>query len=207
VSIENVEAYRKSKSFHLICDQLGERDQFGRPGYWFKWGVLNAANFGVPQARRRLILIACKSGFLPELLQPEKWNGWHGAIEDLLADLPDSRLADWQIKKLPDALTSSMCGRHSAPQAFVMSSTEQRVDTSKLAHQPCFTLKANDRPPKAWLYEGRVVQLDIKCLARLQSFPDTYRFSGTKSIDGKGIGNSVCPSMMKKIAQNILGVN
>jgi len=272
VSIENVEAYRKSKSFHLICDQLG------KSGYWFTWKVLNAADFGVPQARRRLILTACKSGFLPEMPQPEKWIGWYNAIEDLLADLPDSKLADWQIKRLPDlikgsflteqtnprreatvrygsdpafTLASSMCARRSGVQAFLVHPTDQRTMPTIEGTEPAFTLTANesgnitkalliestgarsDRPlaileaeKPCWTLRamghdghwhkahalisegrGRVVQLDIKCLARLQSFPDTYRFSGTKSIDGKGIGNSVCPLMMKKIAENILGVN
>jgi len=241
VSIENVEAYRKSKSFYLICDQLGKRDQFGKSGYWFTWDVLNAADFGVPQARRRLILIACKSGFLPEMPQPEKWNGWYGAIEDLLADLPDSNLAKWQIEKLPDHLINSVLihptDQRTMPtiegtdpaftltanksgnitKALLIESTGARSDRPLAileAEKPCWTLRAMGHDghwhkAHALISEGRgrVVQLDIKCLARLQSFPDSYRFSGTKSIDGKGIGNSVCPLMMMKIAENILGVN
>jgi len=134
VSIENVEAYRKSKSFYLICDQLGKRDQFGKSGYWFTWDVLNAADFGVPQARRRLILIACKSGFLPEMPQPEQWNGWYGAIEDLLEDLPDSKLADWQIKRLPDSIKGSFLTEQTNP---------RRAATVRYESDPAFTLASS----------------------------------------------------------------
>lgn len=73
--LENVEGYRKSKVFEAIVNALY------RLGYWANWSVLNAADFGVPQTRRRLILKAVKNGFVPALPQPQKWCGWYGAIQ------------------------------------------------------------------------------------------------------------------------------
>jgi DNA (cytosine-5)-methyltransferase 1 len=54
------------------------------------------------------------------------------------------------------------------------------------------------------LLNARIVALDIACLARLQSFPDNYQWSGKKSLDGKIIGNSVPPLMYQKILQAII---
>lgn len=100
--LENVEAYRKSKVFFAIVDALY------RLGYWANWEVLNAADFGVPQTRRRLILLAVKNGFVPPLPHPQKWCGWYEAIADLIPKLQTVELAAWQLKRLqPDKLPDS----------------------------------------------------------------------------------------------------
>jgi DNA (cytosine-5)-methyltransferase 1 len=93
-TLENVEAYRKSKSFHLITEALF------KCGYFANWQVINAADMGVPQSRRRLILMAVKGGFIPSLPQPTRHVGWYEAIADKVHGLPDSDLAPWQWKRL-----------------------------------------------------------------------------------------------------------
>jgi len=92
--LENVEAYKRSKSLKLIEDALYAH------GYWIDRQVLNAADFGVPQTRRRLILRAVKGAFIQPMPQAQKWIGWHQAIEDLLPNLPETKLADWQVTRL-----------------------------------------------------------------------------------------------------------
>ncbi|MBN3945180.1 MAG: DNA cytosine methyltransferase [Nostoc sp. NMS7] len=44
-----------------------------------------------------------------------------------------------------------------------------------------------------------VRSLNTLALARLQSFDDSYQWSGKSSIDMRGIGNSVCPKMMQAL--------
>lgn len=80
--LENVEAYRKARVFHALVDVLHQL------GYWTSWSVLNMADFGVPQTRRRLILRAVKDGFVPSLPQVQKWCGWYEAIANLIPTLP-----------------------------------------------------------------------------------------------------------------------
>jgi len=114
VSLENVWGYRKFDSFKVILRALEES------GYAFDYWHLNAADYGVPQTRKRLILLASKA-HKPRRLQPTharnpsaqtdlfsapllKWSGWYRAIEDLIPDLPESRFAEWQLKRLPDSI-------------------------------------------------------------------------------------------------------
>jgi len=96
--LENVEAYKRSKSLKIIEDTLYSL------GYWIDRQVVNSADFGVPQTRRRLILRAVRHGFVPPMPQTQDWMGWYQSIEDLLPTLPETKLAKWQLDRLGAAL-------------------------------------------------------------------------------------------------------
>ena len=100
-TLENVWQYRTFAAFRLICDALG------RLGYFWTYDHVNAADFGVPQTRRRLILRASR-GLLPLLPEPVRWIGWYEAIKDLLPTLPESKLAPWQLARLPAELRGAV---------------------------------------------------------------------------------------------------
>ena len=186
-TLENVQAYGKSKAFNIIVEMLYSQ------GYWINHQVLNAVDFGVPQSRRRLILIAVKGGFIPALPLPKKHIGWYEAIADLIPTCNRREFADWQ-KDLTKGISKP----------FVMSSTEQRADTIRYVHQPIFTIKASDRDPRALLETGETIQLNLKCLAALQSFPKDYIFGDKIEPIRKGIGNSVPPLMYQKLIAGLI---
>lgn len=115
-TLENVWGYRKSESWRRIARTLQ------RMGYgWAAWHQC-AADYGVPQTRKRMIVAAVLEGLRPTKppvthaeggggedlfgARLPRWRGWYGAVEDLIPTLPDDEFAQWQLDRLPEELTT-----------------------------------------------------------------------------------------------------
>lgn len=158
-SLENVIEYRWFESFDRICQALtacgflfrvvakgGERPAWrDSVPIWNDAGeFVDAADFGVPQNRKRLILRAARGvarlpGLRPThskrggiLLEP--WNGWYGAIADLIDDLPATTPAKWQLARMPAELRETLL---IGANGFDGTVVQARPD------QPSFTITAN----------------------------------------------------------------
>lgn len=111
-TLENVYGYRTFQSFDRIREALRAAD------FSYEYWHLTAADYGVPQTRKRLILIARRG--LCRIQRPNPthrdggdmfhppWIGWYAAIEDILHTLPPTTPAPWQEARLPAELRESM---------------------------------------------------------------------------------------------------
>lgn len=97
VTVENVWGYVRSESYRMLAEVLNKY-------YFMGWDAnhLDAADFGVPQNRKRLIVRAIAGAPLPALPKPEPWCGWFQAIEDLIPNLEEGDFAPWQKDRLRD---------------------------------------------------------------------------------------------------------
>jgi len=93
-TLENVWMYRKSESWGIIRRSLYDC------GYWLDVAHVNAADYGVPQSRKRMIVRAKLGEMVPYLPLSETRICWLEAIEDLIPGLPETELAPWQSKRL-----------------------------------------------------------------------------------------------------------
>lgn len=221
VTLENVYGYRKSQSWRIIESMLVEC------GYFYTVDHVNAADYGVPQTRMRMVVRAMKGSLIPPLPAPEPWIGWYESIEDLIPDLPESQFANWQMNILPDDIKTILIGNdrngdnrdvinHRCAERPVITVTEQSgskikgfIVTGQNAYSaipfrksadPSFTvIESQKAAHRAWLDSGRVVKMTPRCLARFQSFPDSFEIDGTL-----GIGNAVPPLMYKKIIEGLI---
>jgi site-specific DNA-cytosine methylase len=97
VTVENVPEYlRETDAIGAITTVLT------RAGYHWDARVYDAADYGVPQHRSRLILRAVRWRELPPAPTPQRHRpSWFDAIKDLR--LAEDRLARWQIDRLDEA--------------------------------------------------------------------------------------------------------
>ncbi|MCC5604310.1 DNA cytosine methyltransferase [Nostoc favosum] len=204
-TLENVPRYQNSQSFAIILDALESL------GYHVTYSVVNMADFGLPQARRRLVLIASK-GFHVALSLGTAPCGWYEAIAHLIPTMPDSHL----LPKQQQALEKFLAGN--APTPLLIERVGGRTQSKyKPGHLPCNTIlrshftdhKGCNRSKFAdiWLPDGTVKSLSIQGAARLQGFPDWYEFPNETATAGSIIGYSVPPSFATQLfmsAQSIL---
>lgn len=204
VVLENVSALTHRRNGDHLSGIMNELED---QGYNFAYGVLNAADFGVPQARRRLVVIGVLNGAasLPTPTtagaQPTVWE----AISDLV-DLPD------------DPEFSHVANRH-APRVverwrdLAPGETDPNYRRARLdAARPSLTIRAGGgygpngdhlagfHPP---IHPTLPRQLTVREAARLQSFPDDWKLCGPKTIQGRQIGNAVPVNLGEAIGAHL----
>lgn len=208
IVLENVPGYYSASpytNFKKFLKKIGYSISFDE--------VICCADYGVPQTRNRLIMIATKHGYPEVSLRPThdgKWIGWYKAIEDLLPTLRSSELTGRQF----DSIARLGYERNELLEPLLIERLGQRKEsTIRAGYQPAWTItaglgsdgkKANRKSMiDTLLPDGRCLSLSTRAIARLQSFPDDYIFSGKSALDIKIIGNSVPPRLMQTICEQI----
>lgn len=207
-TLENVPRYQNSQSFSIILNALEQE------GYSVDYSVVNMADFGLPQARRRLVLVASR-GFGVALPAYRKPIGWYDAIAHLIPMMTDSQLLPKQQQAVEKFLAAN------EPTPLLIERVGGRKDVKyKPAHLPCNTIlrshftdhKGCNRSKFAdiWLPDGTVKSLSIEGAAILQGFPSWYEFPNETATAGSIIGYSVPPSFATQLfisaQRKLLGV-
>ena len=188
-----------------VTDKIIKR--FDEIGYDIKFKLLNSANYGVPQKRERVIFIGKKKN--GKITHPEPTHSENGerglkkwvTIKKAIGDLEDKKEdinfnhiltthnKEFTAKIINTPIGKSVFGNYS--DAFFKASPDQPSRTVKENHGGVFVHYKNNRV------------MTPRELARLQSFPDTFIFEGSKSQQLVQIGNAVPVGLAKAIAENI----
>jgi len=159
--------------------------------------IVNAKNYGVPQERKRVFLV----GFRKDLGIDFKFEyQYHFGTFNHLWTLREA------IGHMPDPRTAAAREYHD--HIFVPGASVYRGHTPNLLDKPAKTIKAgvHGMPGGEGVVElddGSIRYLTVRELARIQTFPDDYRFSGSRTQQVKQIGNAVPVKLAAYVAKSI----
>ena len=196
--------------------------------YEVKHRILNAADFGVPEIRKRLIFIASLSRYKVNWPKPNFGNSTHPyrTVWDAISDLPRLQPGEsasyyasppkTEYQKLMRDGSMELFN-HVAPKH--VPSTIERIRNTEPGKPMYsrFTQRIRlswDRPSPTQVAGGIRPQfqfghpedprgLTVRERARIQSFPDWYQFSGGVVQGRVQTGNAVPPLLAKAIAEKI----
>ena len=163
-------------------------------GYIIDYKLLNAVNYGVPQNRERLFVVGHKGNFRFPNPQLNKV-----VVGEAIGELIDI------IQDESKILTASM-DKYVAKYEKASSCINPR---DLYLHKPARTLTCrNIAAPtgdmqRVKLADGRRRRISVHEAARLQSFPDWFKFSGTETNQYYQIGNAVPPLLAFHLANSV----
>jgi len=224
--VENVPEFLKSAQY-LAFEQEFVDDPLLRD-YKIESRVLNAADYGVPQRRRRGLIIGSRIGpprwpdatHGPEADPPSPFATVRGAIGDLPLE-PTGR--DLHIGRNPRP--SSIERYRAVPEGgnrFDLAANRpdllpdcwrnKKSGTTDVFgrlwwDRPAFTIRTEFFKPEKGRYLHPTADRSIthREAARLQTFPDDFVFEGSKIEIARQIGNAVPPMLAAAVATSLSG--
>lgn len=198
-------------------------------GYNVTYKVLLAADYGVPQNRRRAVFVGLKDGIFSFPLPTVNKTV---CSKDALSDLPEDTIEDGEayikpiqsdyqrlMRKNSSAIHNHQITDHTDKTIEIISMVPdggnykdlpnelketRRVNiawTRLNSQKPSFTIDTGHRHHFHYVY-NRIPT--VRESARLQSFPDDFIFKCSKTSQYKQVGNAVPPLMAEVIAINLL---
>jgi DNA (cytosine-5)-methyltransferase 1 len=220
VAIENVPAFLRSEAGYKL--QVGLRGL----GYLVRAGIVDAADFGVPQHRKRALVLAVRgrTSVWPRPThdgRPEGSLRSHRTVADafsLLPTLPDER--NWHREHVSSAQARQRYravrqggDRRDLPSDLTLRCWRGASGFSDVMgrlhwHKPSITVRTEFfRPEKGrFLHPTADRPITVREAARLQSFPDTFVFPETQTITSvaRQIGNAIPPRLARAVALSLL---
>lgn len=184
----------------LILETI--KDDFRECGYTVDHFLLHAADYGVPQIRKRVFIVGVRSDIKTAFIPPipthaNQWMTAKEAIDDLWGKENDV----------------SIMNHDQVSRAKFYPGKRLQGNTQIKGDQPSVTIRAehhgnieahyrslNENEPDNMEFWRR---LTVRECARIQTFPDYYNFKGAATYTYKQIGNAVPPVLGWHVANSV----
>ena len=197
VMIENVRGFL-SPLFEEY--RLNLKAEFKKLGYHLDWRLLNASDFGVPQLRPRVVIVALRTDLVDAFDWPEVLPQNPPVVGQVLKDLMSANgwLGTERWARQANDIAPTIVGgskKHGGPD---LGPTRARRAWAALGVEG--RSLAEDAPPPDFCGMPR---LTVRMVARIQGFPDSWQFYGRKTTAYRQVGNAFPPPVAKAVAQNL----
>ncbi|MQQ10892.1 DNA (cytosine-5-)-methyltransferase [Epibacterium sp. SM1979] len=197
VMIENVRGFLDAV-FVDYREKL--KKQLAKLGYETDWRLLNASDFGVPQLRPRVVIIALRKEFNGQFSWPDPLPYNPPTVGETLIDLMKER--GWRgaeaWKTQANEIAPTIVGgskKHGGPD---LGPTRARRAWAALGVEG--RTIANEAPDP---FHNDMPRLTCRMVARIQGFPDEWHFTGAKTNAYRQVGNAFPPPVAAAVAKQI----
>lgn len=210
---ENVKGLEKHDNGRTLRTMMEVLDELGYKAYY---KVLRAQYLDVPQKRERLVILGIRKNYNSKIAYPKEKN-YTVSIGEALKGVPKSDGQIYTAKKkkimdlipqggywkdLPDKLQREYMGG-----SYHLGGGKTGMARRLSADEPSLTLTCNPaqkQTERCHPLETRPLQ--VREYARIQSFPDTWQFSGSVASQYKQIGNAVPVNLAYHIGTAIISI-
>ena len=188
-NVKGLLSANKGEAFPLIISE------FEKSGYQVTHKLINAAAFGVPQKRERVIIVGIRNdlGFKYEF--------------------PDDVLAEDEYAVLGSVVENRVDEKYFFSEKAVQGMRAAKRDMNKGRAQdlnkPCNTVGShlakvslNSTDP-VLLDGGRYRRFTPREVARIQSFPESFKLIGVEGAQYRALGNAIPPVMFWYVAHQL----
>lgn len=167
-----------------------------RLGYALSFNLLNAQDFGVPQSRERLIIIATRSRKPIEI----KWDKQPIVAASSIIDWESEHEWDLVANRVEATRNRVANGRKRFGEVFLDAAYGSEKGGRSI-HKPLGTVTTVNK--HSIVMGDKIRPLSIAELAKAQSFPSTYKWPKQRTQTKTMIGNAVPPLMASGVLSKL----
>lgn len=196
VIAENVKGFKTLQKGMIFKKVIKE---FEDAGYIIYSQLINAADYGVPQKRERIILIGVRNDLNKEFAFPQKthienWVSLSVAVPELEISDKKYYFSEKAVLGMKNAKNNMKRGLYQNLNAPCLTITSHLAKVSLNSRDPVLLVNQEKE-----LYR----RFTPREAARIQSFPENFVFAGSEADAYRQIGNAIPPVMFWHIASGI----
>jgi DNA (cytosine-5)-methyltransferase 1 len=187
-NVKGILSANNKEAFPLIINELESC------GYTVSYKLLNAAQFGVPQKRERVIIVGLRNDLESEFYFPEE------IYINESSYIPLKEVLEHEVDKKYFFSKRAVDG-------MMRNRKKMNKGRAQDINKPCNTVGAhlakvslNSTDP-VLLVNGNFRRFTPREVARIQSFPEDFELIGSESAQYRALGNAIPPAMIWHVAR------